>query len=290
MLAGLERMRFTTSRSVEGSYSGRHVARRMGGAGEFVDYREYSPGDDLRRVDWKALGRMGRTYLKLYQDETDLSCTLLLDCSGSMLQGAKSFSDYRGSKLDWMKYFSTALSHLIVLEHDAIGLGVCRDTLVDYLPPASSAQQRALAHATIEKLMPTGQTDLSKALDELIIRARRRGVLLVISDFLVPDLDRVLAGCRKFRSRGWEIITLHLVHPDEERLPAGNAFRYVGLESDGEVRCQWSEVHQEYEKRFAAHLASTRAALLSIGCDYHRALTSISYLEVLRKFLVERRA
>jgi len=207
-----------------------------------------------------------------------------------MLQGARSATDHRGSKLEWMQYFSTALSHLIVLGRDAVGLGVGREVLIDYLPPIASVQQRSLIHASIEKLKPTGQTDLSRSLDDLIVRARRRGVLVVISDFLVPDLDRVMAGFRKFRSRGWEIIALHLVHPVEERLPTGNAFRYSGLESDGEVNCQWSDVHREYEKRFSAHLGSTRAALLSVGCDYHRTLTSVSYLEVLRKFLVQRRA
>src|SRR5436190_16077303 len=108
-LSGLERMRFTTPRRVEGSYSGRHIAKRLGGAGEFVDYREYSPGDDLRHVDWRVMGRMGRAYLKLFQDETDLSCTLVLDCSGSMLQGDQPKSARGQSKLAWMQYFSTAL-------------------------------------------------------------------------------------------------------------------------------------------------------------------------------------
>ena len=102
-LGGLEKMRFSTPRRVEGSYSGWHVAKRRGGAGEFVDYREYAPGDDLRRLDWKAMGRTGRSYLKLYQDETDLRCTLVLDCSGSMAQGSRTPSDARGSKLEWMQ-------------------------------------------------------------------------------------------------------------------------------------------------------------------------------------------
>ncbi|MEQ1824975.1 MAG: DUF58 domain-containing protein [Pirellula sp.] len=288
-LAGLEKMRFTTSRRVEGAYSGRHVARRMGGAGEFVDYREYAPGDDLRRVDWKAMGRMGRTYLKLYQDETDLSCTMLLDCSGSMLQGARTPTDMAGSKLEWMQYFATALSHLIVLGRDAVGLAVARKKLADYFPPIASIQQRQLVHAEVEKLVPSGETDLAHSMDELLIRVRRRGVLLILSDFLVPDLDPVIAALRKYRSRGWEVIALHLVHPHEERLPVGNAFRFIGLELDGDARCQWSEVHAVYEKRFDAHLAATRSALISVGCDYHRTLTSVSYLAVLRKFLVTRK-
>jgi uncharacterized protein (DUF58 family) len=289
-LAGLEKMRFTTSRRVEGSYSGRHIAKRRGGAGEFIDYREYPPGDDLRRIDWKAMGRTGRTYLKLFQDETDLRCTLALDCSGSMAQGSKSLSNPSGSKLEWMKYFSTALAHLIVLGRDAVGLCSIDSSIHEYLPPVASVQQRLLVHQSIERLEPKGQTDLAAGLDSVMVRASRRGVLLVISDFLVPNLESVISSFRKFRSRGWEIITLHLVHPDEERLPQGNAFRFTGLEGDGLVNCQVAEIRRAYEDRFAAHLNHTRTALYAAGCDYHLVRTSEAYLDVLRSFMVMRSA
>jgi uncharacterized protein (DUF58 family) len=289
-LSGLEKMRFTTPRRVEGSYSGRHIAKRMGGAGEFVDYREYTPGDDLRRLDWRVMGRMGRAYLKLFQDETDLSCTMVVDVSGSMMQGESPRSSAGISKLEWVQYFTTALSHLIVLSRDAVGLAIINDRLRNYLQPSASYQHRLLLHEHIEHLRATGKSGLSQGLDELILRMRRRGVLLLISDFLVDSIDSLVASVRKFRSRGWEVIVLHVVHPDEERLPDGMAFRFHGLESDGLVDCQLSEVRRDYQDRFARHLAATRAALLGVGCDYHRASTATSYLEVLRTFLVLRSA
>ncbi len=288
-ISGLEKMRFTTNRRVEGAYSGRHVAKRRGGAGEFVDYREYAPGDDLRRIDWKAFGRTGRSYLKLFQDETDLNCTLVIDCSGSMLQGASSTGVKAvGSKLEWAQYFATALSHLIVLGRDAVGLAVVGEKLVNYLPPIASVQQRALVHAGVERLRPNGPTRLAQGLDDLILQAKRRGVLLVLSDFLVDNFDEVIASFRKYRARGWEIVAIHLVHPDEQRLPEGNAFRFTDLESNRFVNCQLSEVRLAYEDRFAVHLKSTRAALVSVGCDYQLAVTSESYVNVLRSFMVMR--
>ncbi len=289
-LAGLERMRFVTRRHVEGSYSGRHTTKRRGGAGEFVDYREYTPGDDLRRVDWKAMGRMGRAYLKLFQDETDLSCTLLIDCSGSMTQGARSASDGRGGKLQWSQYFATALAHLLVVQRDAVGVGVVRERLTDYLPPAGSAQHGALVRQAIQQLTPSGTTDLAQGLDDLLIRARRRGVLMILSDFLVDSLDPIIASVRKFRARGWEIIAMHLIHPDERDLPEGNAFRFLDWEGEGMVNCQLVEVRQEYKRRFEAMTATIRGSLLSVGCDYHRVMTSQSYIDVLRSFLVTRSA
>lgn len=323
-LAGLEKMRFTTARRVEGAYSGRHVARSLGGAGEFVDYREYSPGDDLRRLDWKAMGRTGRSYLKLYQDETDLQCSLLLDCSGSMLQGgrgaAKSLSktastatvrsgsaaeeppvvlrgfprldratiDGSGSKLEWCQYFSTALAHLIVLGRDAVGLGVAREGLVEYFPPRASFQQRGVIHSAIAEAQPVGETRLADSLDGLMIQSRRRGVLLILSDFLVDDTESVIASLRKFRAAGWEIIAIHVTHPHEERLPDGHAFRFADMESTAQVNCQLAEVRRAYERRFAEHLQHTRAALVGCGCQYQLVSVSTDYVEVLRSFMVLR--
>lgn len=287
-LSGLEKMRFTTKRRVEGAYSGRHVAKRRGGAGEFVDYREYSPGDDLRRLDWKAMARTGRAYLKLFQDETDLRCSLLLDCSGSMNQGAISPSHPRGSKLEWMQYFVTALVHLIVLGRDAVGVSTVHERASQFVPPVASVAQRDLLFHLIEQLTASGVTNLVQELDSVLAKSRRRGVLLVMSDFLVSDLEEVVSGLRKFRARGWEVVTLHMVHPDEERLPAGNARQFIGWEGDGRVNCQVEEIRAAYEARFAQHLATTRAALYSVGCDYHLVRTAESYLDVLRSFMVLR--
>jgi uncharacterized protein (DUF58 family) len=287
-LTGLEKMRFTTPRRVEGAYSGQHIAKRLGGAGEFVDYREYSPGDDLRRVDWRVMGRMGRAYLKLFQDETDLSCTLVLDASGSMMQGVIPAGGRHPSKLAWMQYFATALSHLIILNRDAVGLALVNNSLLNYAAPSSTYQHRLLLHEQIERVRPVGGSKLATGLDQLLLRVRRRGVLLIVSDFLVDSLEPLLGSLRKFRSRGWEVITLHLVHPDEQHLPEGTAFRFYGLESDGLLDCQSSEVRREYQDRFAQHLTTTRAALLAAGCDYHFASTATNYLDVLRTFLVLR--
>src|SRR3569623_1392830 len=128
-LAALEHLRFTTKRRIDGSYSGRHRSRQLGGAGEFVEFREYSPGDDLRRLDRKVLARTGRPYLRVYQDETNLSCTLLIDASGSMRFGALDRKNTTGSKLEYAQYFATAMAHLVTSGQDQIGLAVAADRL-----------------------------------------------------------------------------------------------------------------------------------------------------------------
>src|SRR3954469_8033160 len=125
-------MRFVTKRQIEGSFSGRHRSRQQGGAAEFVDYREYVEGEDLRRLDWKVLARTGRAYTRLYQDETNLSCTIVLDASGSMAYGAG------GTKLEYAQFFATALAHVIGRQQDQVGLAVVADGLGAALPPGGT--------------------------------------------------------------------------------------------------------------------------------------------------------
>ena len=116
-------MRFATRHQIEGSYSGRHRSKQQGGAAEFVDYREYAAGEDLRRLDWKVLARTGRPFVRLYQDETNLLCTLVLDASGSMRVRRRQAAT-AGSKLEYAQYLATGMSHVISRQQDQVGLAV----------------------------------------------------------------------------------------------------------------------------------------------------------------------
>jgi len=284
-LATLQHMRFATRHRIEGSYSGRHRSRQQGGAGEFVDFRQYTPGEDLRRLDWKVLARTGRTYLRLYQDETNLLCTLAIDASGSMRFGQSSRG---GSKLQYAQYLATALSHVIQRGQDQVGVAVLAAELTGFLAPGGSRVHAARVQEIIEQIEPRPTVHMAAALRELFQRTARRGVLLLISDFLMEDLEEVFAAVRLFRHRQSEVILLHLIHPDEERLPEGAAFRFDGLENEGMVDCSPAEIRAAYEQRFAAHLASVRTFALADGCDYRRASTATPYLQTLGQFLVER--
>jgi len=287
-LAAVEQMRFTTRQRIEGNYSGRHRSRTQGGAGEFVDYREYSPGEDLRRLDWRVLARTGRAYLKLYQDETNLVCTLLIDASGSMRFGGRSSRDATGSKLEYAQYLATALSHVIGLGRDHVGLALASEGLQEYVPPASTATHVARIQQLIEDLETNPETRLTEALQEVFRRVSGRGVLLMLSDFLVDDAEALFSAVRHFRHRQWEVVLLHLVHPEEERLPDGSAFRFEGLEDDGSVACSPAEIRQQYQQLFANHLAEVRSLALAAGCDYRRVSTAVPYMQTLGEFLVQR--
>jgi uncharacterized protein (DUF58 family) len=288
-VASLAHLRFTTHRRIDGTFSGRHRSRQLGGAGDFVDYREYTPGDDLRRLDWKVLARTGRTHLRLYQDETNLVCTVLIDASASMkFSGRNQGSPGTGSKLEYSQYLSTALTHLICHGQDQAGLAIAADSLRNFVAPGSTPGHLTSLHQVIEKISTWPATNLGHSIRQLFERLSRRGVLIIMSDFLCEDLEDTFAAIRLFRSRHWEVVTLHLVHPQEERLPVGTAYRFHGLENEGSVNCSPSEIREAYERRFESHCTMVRAMALATGCDYRRISTATPYLQTLTGFLVER--
>src|SRR5262249_21053161 len=154
-------------------------SRQLGGAGEFVDYREYSQGEDLRRLDWKVLARTGKAYIRLYQDETNLLCTLAIDGSGSMRFGEKSERDPTGSKLEYVQYLATALSHVISHGQDQVGLAVFTDRLVEAIPPRGTPTHVAHIQDRIAAIATRPTTRMSAPLRELFEQTRDRGVLLL---------------------------------------------------------------------------------------------------------------
>jgi uncharacterized protein (DUF58 family) len=287
-LSALAHLRFVTKRQIEGSYSGRHRSKQQGGAAEFVDYREYAEGEDLRRLDWKVLARTGRAYSRLYQDETNLLCTLAIDASSSMLFGSHNSRGGEGSKLEYVQNIATAFSQIISRQQDQVGLAILADGLADFVPPGSTSTHVARVQEKIEAIETKPVSRLADGLRDLFTRLNRRGVLILMSDFLLDDLEQTFAALQLFRHRHWEIVVLHMIHPDEERLPQGLAFRFEGLENDGRIDCTPAEIRAAYAQRFDTHAAAVRQLSLSAGCDYRRVTTSIPYLQTLGGFLVQR--
>lgn len=321
-LVALEHMRFTTANRVDGRYNGRHRSRSMGGSGEFADYRAYTPGDDLRRLDWRVLGRTGRAYIKRFQEDTNLSCLSVIDCSGSMtfdgheapLPSARWFqrgvravqrqtgvrprdADNRSDKLTYAKFFTTALTHLITRGGDQASLALVGEGLHAYHEPGSAESHARRLYEAIETIEPSNRSDLAAGLDEVITNVRHRGVLLLISDFLLPPgsdsqtsgpLADLAAVLRRFRHQGWEIVMLHLIHPAEESLPEGVSYRFEGMEGESSVDCHVAEIRDLYRVRWREHLDRTQDISRSVGADYRRVSTATPYLDTLSDFLVQR--
>jgi uncharacterized protein (DUF58 family) len=198
---------------VEGFLAGRHRSPERGGSLEFAEHRPYSPGDDLRRIDWKVFGRSDRYYVRESEEETNLRAVLVLDASASMAWSGEGTV----SKFDYARLLAAALGHLLLAQQDAVGLAAFADGLTAFRPPRGGANQRVLLMEALAGLEPAGETWPDAPFRELAERLPRRGVLIVISDLLGPT-ERFLPGLRYFRHRKHEVVVLHVLDPAERSL------------------------------------------------------------------------
>jgi uncharacterized protein (DUF58 family) len=288
VLSRLAHLRFGSRHVVEGSYSGRRRSRHKGGAAEFLEHRQYSPGDDLRRLDWKVLGRTGRSYVRVFEDETNLVATFVLDISSSMLFGGRGARETVGSKLDYARYICAALAHIVIRGRDRFGLALASSRVDAFLAPAATPAQLDAVLSAIEDVRPVPDTALSVPLRDLFARLSQRGVLIVCSDFLDENLDHLFAAIKLFRHRHFGVLLLHVLHPLEERLPTGPAYRFEGLEGEGYRICSPQEITALYERRFHSFLVGLRTRATAAGCAYHLLPTTVPYVQHLKKLLVRR--
>jgi len=282
-LRRLRNLRLAARRIVEGTFAGRHRSRLRGTSVEFADYREYTPGDDLRRLDWKAFVRLGRPYLRTYDEETNLRCLLMLDTSTSMDFGAE--GKQRVSKLDYARFLLAALGYLVVQSRDQAGLALGADRLETYLEPqAHSGHLNRILHS-LEQVRPVARTDLPALLKELYPLVRRRAVLILCSDFLEVALDDFFMALRALRHRGFEVVLFHLLHPLERDLPPGAAYHFVDPEGASSVDASPAEIRTEYRKLLDSFLDKVRHQALACGCDYELLHTDVPYPEALERYL-----
>jgi len=286
-LARLGNMRLSFRALLEGPYAGRHESIQRGGAVEFVDFRQYAPGEDLRRLDWKVLGRLGRPYVRIFADESNFLCTLVLDSSTSM-----AFEGHvrKGlSKLDYARYLAGALSFLITRERDQVALAVASEGLTDYVPPGATPVHISRICDALESVTTRKVSDMEGALRDLFPMVRQRGVMVVLSDFLYEDPEGVFAVLRLYKHINFEVIVLHIVHPEEETLPKGPAYRFEDLEDASTVSCSPVEVVRAYEEAFGRHVRRVADLAAAGGFEYRFVSTAVPYVMTLKDMLVERR-
>lgn len=293
-LQGMKNLRFAARRVVEGSFSGRHRSKMRGSSVEFADYREYSPGDDLRHLDWKVYLRTRRPYVRTYVEETNLSVNLLLDVSASMAFGGRepavqdSRRGARLTKLDYCRYLAASLAYLIVSSRDQAGLALVDQDVQEYCAPGATFRHLDVLLNAIERAEPGRGTRLGASLDKIYALCRRRGILIVISDFLDDRMEELFRAIRLFRHRRFEVILFHVVHPEELHLPEGRAFRFYDPESKGEVEVDPQDVQSDYDLAFEDFRRSVRAKALGSGCEYEMVNTRTPYPDLLHHYLLFR--
>jgi len=224
VLAGISNLYLRARWVVEGMMSGVHRSRSKGFSVEFEEHREYSPGDEIRRIDWKALGKTDRYFIKEYEDETNLRAYLLVDTSGSM--------DYASdgiTKFDYGCTLAASLAYLILRQQDAAGVVTFSDHVEAFIPPKAKRDYLMQILHALENRGPAGETNVGKILEEIAGQIKRRGLVVLVSD-LLDEPEKILKGLRLFRFKGNDVIVFHLLDPAELSLPFDGNILFEDLE------------------------------------------------------------
>lgn len=267
-IARISRLELRARHVVEGFLSGMHRSPYFGQSVEFAQHRQYAPGDDLRHIDWKVWARQDRYYVKQYEEDTNMRCTLLVDVSRSMQYG-------RGplNKFDYAATVAASLAHLILQQQDAVGCVTFDETTRTTVPLRSKRNHLASVLAALDQSSPDRKTDLLPILRGVAETLPRRGMVLLISD-LLADRESLARGLRLLRQRGQDVMVFHVLDDDELDFPFVGATRFEGLELPVQMTCNPRALREGYLRSLEQFLSDVRRGCAQDGVDYALFRTS----------------
>jgi len=268
---------------VEGFLTGLHRSPYKGFSVEFAEYRQYLPGDDLATLDWKVFARSDKHFVKKYEEETNLTCHLMLDVSRSM-----GYASGEITKLQYASYLAGALAYLMHRQRDAFGMLAFDDGIAALLPASARGGHLRAVLLALERLKLGGGTNLAKPLRDLAATVRKRGMVVLVSD-LLDDPARVLDGLKHFRYRGSDVMVFHILDPYELRFPFEQAARFRDMETDEEVMAVPGAIREDYIERIQGRISFYRRELGLAGIDYCLLETSQPLELGLMAYLMTRR-
>lgn len=282
VLSRLAALPLFARRPMQGNVSGRHASPHRGSSVEFAEYRKYVPGDDLRRLDWRAYGRSDRFYVKEFEADTNLRCCFVVDTSGSMNFGSTGIT-----KIDYARRIAGTLGYLASQQGDAVGLACVADGIVQNLPPKRNAAHLRLILDVLERAKPKGETQLASVLHELAETIRQRALVIVISDlFIDPE---TLRGCfQHLRFRHHDTAVFHLLDPLELNFQFRRPMRFLDMEGGPAIFAEPNDIADRYDKALQAYLIQLKQVMLESAIDYQRIQIDENYEQTLVRFLVGR--
>ncbi len=284
MLARLESLKLRVRAIAEGLLTGLHQSPQHGQSVEFAEHKEYAPGDEIRRIDWKAYGRLDRYYVKRFEHETNLRAWLVVDASGSMgYRGAQG----RLSKLEYASALAASLAYVLVRQQDAAGLVLVHRDVVRSLAPSAAATQLSAVVETLSQAAPRGETRLAAAVEHLLERAGRRSSVLVFSDLFDRE-ERVVRSLASLRRRKHEVTLFHVLDPAELEFPFDDPTLFLSMEDARSVEARGRDVRRGYLELLARWLGEVRGEAASCDLDYVLCRTDRPLDEVLVPFLARR--
>ncbi len=284
VIAQIADLTLRSRRLAEGAISGQHRSPFHGFNIEFAAYREYTPGDDLRRLDWRVFARSDRHYIKQYEEESNVRVTFIVDASASM--------NYRGSravlsKFDYASTLVVSLAMLLTRQQDPVGLVLFDEQAGTILPPNATQSQVTVMSGLLQACAPARKTELGGLLRSLTDRIRRRGFLVIVSD-LFTDLDAVYDGLNRLRFLGHEVLVLQVLDRDELDLPFDGPTVFKDIEGDEELFAEPGAFRGDYQVAIREFLDDVKRECGGRGYDHVRLSTDEPLGASLGRFLRSR--
>ena len=287
VLSRISTLKMSAMNLVDGLLTGQHRSRHKGSSVEFAEYKDYSPGDEIRHIDWKVAGKTDKYHVKQFEQSTNLKCTVLLDTSGSM--GYQSPLDEHSPKMEYARNLVAALSYLLLKQFDAVGLTLFNDQVVEHIPPRSKASHFQHILHGLANILPQGTTEIADVLGGLAERLPRRSLLILVSDFFVQNQD-LQKSLKLLCSRGLEVVLFHVLHPDEIHLPFEGDMVFESLEEDITLGLDPQDIQEEYQNAIQNHINSLKKVCNGLGVDYVFLNTSESLDQALSYYLLKRKS
>jgi uncharacterized protein (DUF58 family) len=282
VLAKLKNLYLRARFVVDGVMVGIHPSRAKGFSSEFEEHREYSQGDDIRHIDWKAYGKFDRYFIKEYREATNLKSYILLDTSSSM-----GYASDGWSKFDYGSTLAASLAYLLLKQQDAVGLITFSKKIDKMIPPMAAPGHFFAILKELEMSRPQGETLGGAVLQELAGSLKRRGIIILISD-LLDQPEQVMRGLKQLRSKGSDVIVFHLLDRDELEFPFKEATLFRDLEEDIQLLTDPSTIKSAYLKTINALIEGYRQACASYLIDYSLFNTSTGLDRALVRYLTWR--
>ena len=283
VLGAISSLELVAKTVVDGFVSGLHRSPDFGFSEEFVEYRAYTPGDDLRHVDWNVYARTERMYLKRYLGETNSLLTILLDASNSMQFGSHSVN-----KMDYARYLAASLFYLAIHgQRDAAGLITFDDEIRNYIRPSTRQGQLHRLLAGLEQAEARARTDFSKPMRYFQELLSRRGIVLIVSDFWESP-ESIVRTIEPLRFRGNEVVLFHVLDPEDVVPRLNGPSILVDMETRQQLEVTPDYTKNEYREKVAAHLADLRDRTRAAGMGYYLLMTDRPLDEALREYLTLR--
>lgn len=278
-LAVCEDLQVLARTIVEGFFDGLHRSPFLGYSTEFSAYRQYTQGDDLRRIDWKVWGRTDEFYVKQFEDDTNMRCQIFLDTSASM-----DFGSGDANKFNYGRVLAAVLAHLMTRQHDAPGLILFSDHASQAVPPLAARHHAEQIFIALTQAQAAGRTALGQNLIPLLETLNRRGLAAVISDFFSPG-ETAVELLRQLHAQGQEVIAFHLLAPEELDLPFEGEFIMQDSETGEELPVHTDEFRREYQKRLNDFCGRLAHECVKLETDYCRMRTDAPLDDALIRYL-----